>query len=79
MERFSYVLCVDGRGRMGHHHAMGCGQCGPDASAAYAGTAVTVQLRGEIWFYGADNRPLAISAVSLPAINHHAVAQTANA
>lgn len=31
MERFSYVLCVDGRGRMGHHHAMGCGQCGPDA------------------------------------------------
>lgn len=25
MERFSYVLRVDGRGRMGHHHPMGCG------------------------------------------------------
>ena len=31
VERFSYVLRVDGRGRMGHHHPMGCGQCSPDA------------------------------------------------
>ena len=39
------------------------------------GAAVAVQFCGEVRPDGADNRPVAVSAISVPAPDHHAVAQ----
>ncbi len=46
-----------------------------DAANADPGAAVAVQFCGEVRPDGADNRPVAVSAISVPAADHHAVAQ----
>lgn len=48
-----------------------------DPADADPGPAVGVQFCGEIWPDGADHRPVAVPAVSVPVADHHAVTQAA--
>lgn len=48
-----------------------------DIADADSGPAVAIQFRGEVRPDGAGNRPVAVSAVPVPAPDHHAVTQTA--